>query len=175
MAGPTHYDTLGIQPDADATSVRRAYLAQARRHHPDFHAQDGAAARNAAEEQMRSINSAWHVLGDAHRRARYDRALQGAGRPLVTAGANGTSTRSSGSSSAGGAWVQAPDMGTGSAPPRWMTMAPALSLVLAIACFAVGFVTGLVGLLAMGFGLAIVGATLFVVVPMVALNRSKRG
>ena len=175
MAGPTHYDTLGVQPEADAASVRRAYLAQARRHHPDFHVQDGPAARNAAEEQMRSINSAWHILGDSHRRARYDRELQVTGRPLVTAGANGASMRSAGTTSTGAAWAQAPDTGTGTAPPRWMTMAPALSLVLAIACFAVGFVTGIVGLLAMGFGLAIVGATLFVVVPMVALNRSKRG
>ena len=67
MAGPTHYDTLGVDPNADTPAVRRAYVALARQYHPDFHTSGGEAVRDAAEERMRSINSAWHVLGDTDR------------------------------------------------------------------------------------------------------------
>jgi curved DNA-binding protein CbpA len=63
----TLYAALGVEPDADAATIRRAYRELARRHHPDF----GGDVR-----QMVSINEAWHVLGDPERRAGYNRQLR---------------------------------------------------------------------------------------------------
>jgi hypothetical protein len=70
-----HYEVLGVPVDATAAEVRAAFVAQARRHHPDFFAGAPAAARADAEQRMRAINEAWVVLSDAGRRARYDREL----------------------------------------------------------------------------------------------------
>ena len=63
----SHYDVLGVVPAADAATVRQAYVALARQHHPDRPGGDAA--------RMRAINDAWAVLGDPIRRAQYDRAL----------------------------------------------------------------------------------------------------
>lgn len=69
----SHYEVIGARPDASAAELRRAYLAAARRHHPDHHAGDPAATARA-EARMQAINEAWTVLGDPDARARYDRA-----------------------------------------------------------------------------------------------------
>lgn len=55
---------LGVDPNASDAEVRRAYLALARRFHPD--------ANPGGEERMRAVNEAWAILGDRERRARYD-------------------------------------------------------------------------------------------------------
>src|SRR6188768_2552903 len=59
----THYDVLGVAVGASRADIHRAYLALARRHHPD--AGDDEAA-------MRKDNQAWAVLSDNARRRRYD-------------------------------------------------------------------------------------------------------
>jgi curved DNA-binding protein CbpA len=64
---PTLYAVLGVDPEADIVTIRRAYRALARRHHPDF--------GGDALEMVR-INDAWHVLGHRERRASYDRQLR---------------------------------------------------------------------------------------------------
>jgi molecular chaperone DnaJ len=61
------YAVLGVDPSADADTIRRAYRELAREHHPDF---------GGDTHQMVSINRAWHVLGDPTRRASYNRELQ---------------------------------------------------------------------------------------------------
>jgi molecular chaperone DnaJ len=61
------YAVLGVDPEADTPTIRRAYRELARRHHPDF----GGDTR-----QMVSINDAWHVLSNRERRASYDRQLR---------------------------------------------------------------------------------------------------
>jgi hypothetical protein len=58
------YQVLGVAHDADAKAVRQAYLALAKRHHPD--AAGGAAAR------FKDAAAAFEVLGDPKRRALHD-------------------------------------------------------------------------------------------------------
>jgi curved DNA-binding protein CbpA len=59
----THYDVLGVAVGASRADIHRAYLALARRHHPD-------AGGDAAA--MQRVNQAWAVLSDTSRRRRYD-------------------------------------------------------------------------------------------------------
>lgn len=68
----SHYDVLGAASDADAEQLRRAFVAQARRYHPDRHIGAEPAVRREAERRMRQITEAWAVLGDPERRRRYD-------------------------------------------------------------------------------------------------------
>jgi hypothetical protein len=70
---PDPYEVLGVPRGATADEVRRAYLALARRHHPDAHAEGGPGARAGAERRMQEVNAAWAVLGDPARRAAHDR------------------------------------------------------------------------------------------------------
>ena len=63
----TLYEVLGVDQQADSATIRRAYRALARRHHPDF----GGDTR-----QMVVINDAWHVLRDPERRATYNGQLR---------------------------------------------------------------------------------------------------
>ena len=58
------YQIIGVAPSADTETIRSAYRALARRHHPD-------AGGNAG--RMAEINEAWAVLGDTLRRFNYDR------------------------------------------------------------------------------------------------------
>ena len=56
--------------DADAATIRAAYHERARMHHPDR-------ASSASSAEMAAVNEAYRVLGDAGRRAAYDRTLVG--------------------------------------------------------------------------------------------------
>ncbi|MEO6628021.1 MAG: DnaJ domain-containing protein [Aquihabitans sp.] len=78
-----HYETLGVPAEAEAADIRRAYLAQARRHHPDYHSADDAAVRNSHAHQMQAINEAWAILGSAPSRSEYDATLRSVESPRV--------------------------------------------------------------------------------------------
>jgi molecular chaperone DnaJ len=71
----THYERIGVSPDASHDQIRAAYRRLARRHHPD--ADDGDTDRMAA------LNEAWHVLSDPGRRAMYDASLRTVPRPTA--------------------------------------------------------------------------------------------
>jgi hypothetical protein len=71
----SHYDELGVAPDATAADLRQGYRARAARLHPDKHAGGSAEELAAAERDMRTLNEAWHVLSDPGRRRRYDESL----------------------------------------------------------------------------------------------------
>ena len=66
---------LGASPNADAEELRRAFVAMARRFHPDRHIGAQPSVRREAEQRMRQITEAWAVLGDRERRRRYDLGL----------------------------------------------------------------------------------------------------
>ncbi len=69
----THYQVLGVQPDAEDLVIKAAYRALAQRYHPDKWSGDKA----EAEQRMSEINDAYTVLSDAAKRREYDAELRG--------------------------------------------------------------------------------------------------
>ena len=65
----THYEVLGVDPEASTEEIQRAYRLLALRHHPDV-------APDADQARMAEINGAWSVLSDPARRRIYDAALR---------------------------------------------------------------------------------------------------
>jgi len=63
----SYYEILGVAATASRDEIRRAYLAGARRLHPDAGARD--------QHGMQVLNEAWTVLRDPRRRRAYDRTL----------------------------------------------------------------------------------------------------
>lgn len=51
------YAVIGVEPGTDIAQIRKAYLAQLRRTHPDMHPGDAA-----AEQQTRELNRAWEQV-----------------------------------------------------------------------------------------------------------------
>jgi uncharacterized protein YecT (DUF1311 family) len=71
----THYETLGVSPNAEDVVIDAAYKAMMKRHHPDAPGRD--AGKDDAE--AKAINEAYRVLRDPETRARYDRDLASGG------------------------------------------------------------------------------------------------
>ena len=67
-----HYSVLGIGPAASAEEVRRAYRKLVLDYHPDRLQRLPKATLKIAEEQVKQINWAYEVLGNAERRRRYN-------------------------------------------------------------------------------------------------------
>ncbi len=72
------YAVLQVAPDASSGDIRRAYRALLRSHHPDLNPDGGGAAprgpeTDAEQRATAAILHAYVVLGDAERRADYDR------------------------------------------------------------------------------------------------------
>lgn len=72
MPSPTHYQILGVAPNADGVDIRDAYRRLAREHHPDR-----TASTDSNRTFMPAINDAYRVLSDPGRRAVYDAGLRG--------------------------------------------------------------------------------------------------
>lgn len=62
-----YYRVLGVEVDADATTIKQAYRELAQRYHPDRNPED-----KKAEAKMKKINEAYGVLGDEKKRRVYD-------------------------------------------------------------------------------------------------------
>lgn len=60
----SHYETLGLQPGASADEIKLAYRRRSSKAHPDL---------GGSDSEMAAVNAAYEVLGDAERRAEYDR------------------------------------------------------------------------------------------------------
>lgn len=76
----THYETLGVRGDASTDEIRDAWLAGARRNHPDGQRGADAPSQRQAHEAMAQLNEAWRVLGSPQLRAAYDAQLAASGR-----------------------------------------------------------------------------------------------
>ena len=62
-----YYEVLGVAKDADARTIKRAFLKLARTLHPDVNKEPDA------EERFKEVNEAYSVLSDDQKRANYDR------------------------------------------------------------------------------------------------------
>ena len=63
-----YYDVLGIQKDASADEIKKAYRKQAKKYHPDLNPGDAQ-----AEKSFKEVNEAYEVLSDEDKKSRYDR------------------------------------------------------------------------------------------------------
>src|SRR3982074_698685 len=64
---PDYYKTLGVNKQASADEIKKAYRKLARRYHPDRNPDD-----KAAEARFKEISQAHDVLGDPDKRKQYD-------------------------------------------------------------------------------------------------------
>ena len=70
-AGLTHYQILGVRPDATSEQIEKAYRRYAASIHPDKFFGDPKASAEA-EKHLRELNALMQVLRDPAKRAAYD-------------------------------------------------------------------------------------------------------
>jgi curved DNA-binding protein CbpA len=71
------YDQLGVRPDDDAETLKKAFRKAAKASHPDHHRGDPQAA-----VRFRQISGVYEILRDPEQRAAYDRLLEFERRPM---------------------------------------------------------------------------------------------
>lgn len=62
-----YYDLLGINKNASADEIKKAFRKQAKKYHPDANPNDPS-----AEERFKEVNEAYEVLSDKEKRQQYD-------------------------------------------------------------------------------------------------------
>src|SRR5437016_4842885 len=70
----THYDSLGVRPEATVDEIRRSYHKLAKQNHPDRFTVP--AEKKRAEDLFSAMTEAFNVLTSADKRAEYDRKLR---------------------------------------------------------------------------------------------------
>ena len=78
-----YYEVLGVQKNANADEIKKAYRKAAKACHPDLHPDD-----KEAEARFKEVNEAYEVLSDPQKRARYDQF--GFNDPTMGGGAGGS-------------------------------------------------------------------------------------
>lgn len=77
MATQDYYETLGVNRQANAADIKKAYRRLAKEFHPDHNSD------KTAEDKFRQISEAYQILSDEQKRAAYDQfgtaAFEGAG------------------------------------------------------------------------------------------------
>jgi len=78
-----YYEVLGIDRNATADDIKKAFRKLAFKYHPDRNREDGA------EAKFKEINEAYEVLSDSEKRAGYDRFGHGGAENIFGKGFNG--------------------------------------------------------------------------------------
>jgi molecular chaperone DnaJ len=63
-----YYEILGVDRNATSDEIKRAYRKLAKKYHPDLNPNNAE-----AEQKFKEVNTAYEVLSDENKRARYDR------------------------------------------------------------------------------------------------------
>lgn len=162
-SGPSHYGVLGVPPAADEATIRRAYVALARQHHPDVAGGDAA--------RMRAINEAWAILGDPVCRARYDQSLH-LGAPLPASRApdehDDLDTEDWGDE------LDDRPVHAGAGMPRWLSLVPTGLFATSVMIFVVGLVLTSEPLVALALLVFVLSCAFFLASPFVALFAARR-
>jgi molecular chaperone DnaJ len=66
-----YYAVLGVPKNASPAEIKKAYRKLAQKHHPDANSGD-----KRSEERFKDVSTAYDVLGNAERRAEYDRVRE---------------------------------------------------------------------------------------------------
>ena len=74
-----HYKTLGVQPNAGADEIKKAYRSLANKHHPD---------KGGDQAKFKDISVAYDTLSDQNKRAEYDQLRQGGPQVRFTSGSD---------------------------------------------------------------------------------------
>lgn len=90
-----YYEVLGVQKNASADEIKKAYRKAAIKWHPDKWSDKPEAEKKAAEEKFKEAAEAYDVLSDADKRSRYDQFGHNMG-PQGFGGAGGGGYYSSG-------------------------------------------------------------------------------
>ena len=164
----THYELLGVDPDAGPDEIQRAYRLLALRHHPDV-------VPDADPAVMAAINDAWAVLRDPDLRRGYDAGLR---RPEPAA-------RPAGPAPDAG-WrplddddVDPEDLSdepyapAQRRPSDMLVMTPVLLVLGAVGLFFLSIMSGSTGLRTFSMVLVPVSAVGFVMAPLMVMLRSR--
>ena len=80
-----YYEVLGVEKNAGADEIKKAYRKKAMQYHPDRNPGD-----KTAEEKFKEVGEAYAVLSDDAKRARYDQfGFQGVDPNFGAGGAGG--------------------------------------------------------------------------------------
>jgi uncharacterized RDD family membrane protein YckC/DnaJ-domain-containing protein 1 len=71
----THYELLGVEPDASKEEIRSAYRERLDALRDQVEKGRSDEARNGARDETAQLNAAWQVLSDPFQRQRYDASL----------------------------------------------------------------------------------------------------
>ena len=63
------YRVLGVSPDAEEVVIKASYYALMRKYHPD----QNTGPKEEADRKAKELNAAYEILGNAQKRAQYDR------------------------------------------------------------------------------------------------------
>ena len=168
----THYEVLGVRPDATEQEIRRAYRRLALLHHPDKQAAAGAAEAEQARLRMQSVNAAWAVLRDPARRRAYDAGLRAETGPAPPPRAPRPPDEAD---DVHPWWLE--DEEPSSARPRAADLAvfaPVAAVVAAALAFVFGVLTESTGLMGVAFVLVPVAGFGFVAAPLLVMRSRAR-